>query len=88
MPDDRFRCRVCGLLQADPPWGDDDRTPNFGICDCCGTEFGHEDCLRAGVLRKRAAWLAAGAVWFSPRGKPPGWSPETQLDRIPPAYRD
>ncbi|MGW3351445.1 hypothetical protein ACWDA3_49795 [Nonomuraea rubra] len=40
-------CRVCGLSQADPPWGEDGQNPTWAICHCCGTEFVHmEEQLR------------------------------------------
>ncbi|AZP22775.1 hypothetical protein EJC51_46085 [Streptomyces aquilus] len=87
MHSDLYRCRVCGLEQDDPPWGEDGLVPTFEICVCCGSEFGYEDATLAGVLRKRAAWLAAGAKWESPRFKPDGWDLNSQLDCIPIAYR-
>ena len=38
-----MRCRVCGLLSSDPPWGYDGVSPTFDFCPCCGVEFGYED---------------------------------------------
>lgn len=80
MPsDDQMRCRVCGLLQDDPPWGADGRTPSFELCECCGTEFGYEDATQAGVERARARWAASGYVWAEPTSRPVGWDPQDQL---------
>ncbi|PRX63213.1 hypothetical protein B0I32_111207 [Nonomuraea fuscirosea] len=72
-------CRVCGLLQATPPWGDDGRSPTWEICACCGTEFGYQDATPAGVLRARQAWTAKGYPWFQESERPPGWRAEDQL---------
>lgn len=36
-------CRVCGLDQDENPWGEDNASPTFDICACCGTEFGYHD---------------------------------------------
>ena len=37
-------CRICGYRLGFEPWGDDEKTPNYEICPCCGVEFGNEDC--------------------------------------------
>lgn len=39
-----YNCRVCGLDQGFKPWGEDDQTPTFDLCNCCGVQFGYEDC--------------------------------------------
>ncbi len=57
MPNDQLTCHVCGLVQDEPPWGGDGRTPTFDICDCCGVEFGYEDSTLESVRRYRKAWL-------------------------------
>lgn len=88
MRNDDFACRVCGLIQAEAPWGDDGQSPTFEICDCCGTEFGYEDATVAAAIRARALWLEKGAPWSDPKAMPNGWNLETQLAQIPPAYRD
>ncbi len=50
-------CRICGLVQHEPPWGDDGQSPNFGICERCGVQFGYPDATTEGVRRYRVAWL-------------------------------
>lgn len=70
---------MCGLAQAEPPWGADGKSPNFEICDCCGVEFGYEDALPAASEEFRARWLASGAQWFSPTERPGDWSLTRQL---------
>jgi len=69
------------------PWGDDDRTPLFEHCPCCGVEFGHQDATLEGARRFRANWLAPGGVWDEPSTMPAGWSLELQLAHIPKAFR-
>jgi hypothetical protein len=80
-------CRVCGLPQDEPPWGDDGVTPTFNFCDCCGTEFGYQDATLAGIRRKRETWLEGGAQWHRPRAKPEAWNLEAQLAGIPAEWR-
>lgn len=85
--DDLFRCRVCGLLQPEPPWGEDGRTASFDICACCGVEFGYEDSTRAAVERHRTAWLASGPRWYEARSHPVDWNVSEQVTRIPEEWR-
>jgi hypothetical protein len=82
MRNELYRCRVCGLLQEDPPWGLDGVTASFDICGCCGVEFGYEDSTRGSVLRYRASWLASGAKWVDHAGEPDNWNLEDQLRSI------
>ena len=82
-----LHCRVCGLRYATPPWGDDGRTPTFEICDCCGVEFGYEDCLPVGAQRARAEWMSNGAPWFNPDARPPDWDRDAQMRSIPAEFR-
>jgi hypothetical protein len=78
-----IHCRVCGLDQSEPPWGEDGRLPTFEICDCCGIEFGYEDATPDGVRAARNRWLARGAPWFNPKARPPGWDIAVQMHNIP-----
>lgn len=80
-------CRVCGFELVMPPWGPDDQTPTWEICDCCGTEFGYEDCTIASTKKRRFEWLASGAKWFDEKLKPTDWSVDAQFDGIPIKYR-
>lgn len=79
-------CRVCGLVQEDPPWGESGTDPSHDICACCGIEFGYEDATPVGAHRARARWRSAGYRWWSPEQRPQGWGPEEQLRRVPPEY--
>jgi hypothetical protein len=66
-----FMCPVCFYgKMTEPPM-------DYNICECCGTEFGNDDCgVSFGELRK--GWMNAGAPWFF--GNPPhGWNPWIQL---------
>jgi hypothetical protein len=88
MPNEALlTCRVCGLRQESPPWGEDGRTPNFEICACCGVEFGYEDAQAASVRRYRNAWLGRGTPWFRPADRPAGWMLEPQLQNVPEEFR-
>jgi hypothetical protein len=80
-------CRVCGLQLIEPPWGDDDQTPSWDICSCCGTEFGYEDCTVSSVKKRREEWLALGAKWADKKMKPTNWTFEIQAAGIPFAYK-
>ena len=86
LSSDHPRCRVCGLAQLEPPWGDDGRSPSFEYCDCCGAEFGYQDGNVTAARRHRAWWLERGAVWFTPSERPPRWDLEAQLAQIPPDF--
>lgn len=82
-----LHCRVCGLGQLDPPWGDDGTCPTYEICDCCGVEFGYEDATVEGVKRARSEWLGKGAPWFSAEARPSNWDVEAQLRLVPSGFR-
>lgn len=79
---DRHLCRVCGLVQAEPPWGEDGKTPTLHICDCCGVEFGYEDATTEGVVRLRERWVSKGTCWFHKASRPAVWDLSAQLARI------
>lgn len=76
-------CRVCGLHIFDPPWGEDGKCPTYGICDCCGVEFGYDDVTPEAVKRARSKWLAKGAQWFNTNAQPSDWDQEAQLRLVP-----
>jgi len=85
--DENRRCRVCGLLYDDPPWGPDGRTPKFEYCDCCGVEWGYQDATAEGARRFRQQWIEAGAKWSRPDRRPADWRLEEQLRHVPAAFR-
>lgn len=82
-----YFCRICGKRQDEPIWGKDDRTPTFNICDCCGVEFGYEDCNLEAVQAFRKKWLQEGNKWWNPKAKPQSWLLEEQMKNIPKKYR-
>ncbi|HEX2912534.1 MAG TPA: hypothetical protein VH186_17120 [Chloroflexia bacterium] len=86
LNEEKYRCRVCGLLYPEPPWGEDGKSPSFDICECCGAEWGYEDCTIKGIRTYRERWIAEGAKWFEPKAKPEGWKLEEQLKMIPEEY--
>jgi hypothetical protein len=79
-------CRVCGFDTGYFPWGVDDNTPSYGICPCCGVEFGNEDYTLDSLKEYRTEWISKGAKWFLPDQKPSYWSLENQLLQIMSAY--
>lgn len=79
-------CRICGLDQKENPWGEDNNSPNFSICSCCGCEFGYYDVTLESIRKNRNRWLANGAKWFNPKEMPLDWSLEEQLKDIPKRY--
>ena len=81
-----LRCRVCGLEQLEPPWGEDGNTPSFNICPCCGVEFGYEDSTVVTIRNYRNLWLENGAKWSISKATPVKWNLEEQLRLIPPEY--
>jgi len=82
-----FHCRICGLREDVPPWGDDGKTPQFDFCNCCGVEHGYQDCSPAGSRKFRADWIASGGVWSDERSRPIGWQLEQQLGQVPEDFR-
>ncbi len=77
-------CRVCGLIQQEPPWGSDGKSPNYDICSCCGVEFGYEDSTDIGVIAYRKKWLESGSKWNNCEDMPENWNVEEQLKNISP----
>jgi hypothetical protein len=82
----KYFCRICGLYHEDPPWGNDNISPSFDFCDCCGCEFGYEDIQLKSICSYRDKWIKEGAKWFEPKYKPSNWNLNEQLKQIPSLY--
>ena len=80
------RCRVCGLDHGEPIWGETGHSPNYGICACCGTEFGYNDCTLEEIRERRAKWLSNVEQWRWPKDKPVNWDYKEQMKNIPKQY--
>ena len=80
-------CRVCGFKHDEPQWGDDDHSPIYDYCPCCGVESGNHDYTVKSVKRYREFWIHNGLKWDNPRLKPENWSPEIQMDNVPFEFR-
>jgi hypothetical protein len=80
-------CRVCGYRPA----GEAPYLPEggglYGICPCCGVEWGYQDATPDGARHFREAWLARGAPWDDPALRPADWDLQEQLRQVPAAYR-
>lgn len=80
--DPNLLCRVCGLLQKNPPWGESGRKASHAICPCCGVEFGYEDSTLPSIKTYRKAWIKGGHEWYLPEQKPKNWNPLHQISRL------
>lgn len=76
-------CRVCGYKSESPPWGEDNSSPNFDFCPCCGVEHGYQDATPAGTRKYRENWINSGAVWDDSKMKPKDWSLDVQMLTVP-----
>ena len=83
----KHHCRVCGLFHEDLPWGEDDKTPTYEICSCCGVEFGYGDTTLENVRALRGGWLSSGCEWLEPSDKPKNWDAEEQIKMIPDHFK-
>jgi hypothetical protein len=82
--DTMLRCKVCGALQSEPPWGGDGKSPTYDYCPCCGVEFGYGDASPVAVQRWCEKWLANGAKWTEPQKMPENWNVQDQLNYVSP----
>ena len=80
-------CRVCGLYNETPPWGEDGLTPTYEICPCCGVESGNEDFTPESTKLYRDKWINHGAKWFDPDEKQDHWDWMEQKKNIPGEFR-
>jgi hypothetical protein len=82
-------CRICGLDNGEPVWGENGDFPSFQICMCCGVQFGYDDNgdIEFCTARRRYWIVEQKAQWFEPRYKPLNWSLKKQLRNIPPEFR-
>jgi hypothetical protein len=87
IPEEKYFCRVCGLKQTTPPWGENNKSPSFEFCVCCGTEFGYNDATLKAVLTQREKWIKSKFVWFKDSLKPKNWDPITQMKDIPNKFK-
>lgn len=57
--------------------------PSYGVCDCCGYEYGNDDepGTAEGVSFDQylKEWIDDGCYWFAPTKKPDHWNLEIQL---------
>ena len=69
-------CPICGL-----PWSksidETEVSSSFGICNCCGCEYGYDD---TSIYRKY--WISEGAPWLNKKQQPKNWSLDAQLKNI------
>jgi hypothetical protein len=81
-----YYCRVCGLDQGEPIWGETNKSPTYFICDCCGTEFGIEDENLTTIKKHRDRWLLDPEKWWRPKDRPDHWDYKEQMKNIPKQY--
>ncbi|WP_460042587.1 hypothetical protein [Pseudomonas sp. S2_H01] len=78
--DRSYICPVCGYPELDEPPYDGFGCASYGICPCCGTEFGYDDSTLAhSALRTK--WISDGMCWWGKKQLiPTDWDPVRQLD--------
>jgi hypothetical protein len=57
-------------MEYDTPTWRSETDATFDICNCCGVEFGIQDCTLEGVKEYRENWLLNGYQWFNSKLKP------------------
>lgn len=77
-----YICPICGYDRLDEPPRIDGYIPSHNICDCCGAEFGLDDCTQKQIEKNRKKWIEAGCQWFYIEEKPPNWKLEEQLKNL------
>ena len=75
------KCPVCGYDGLPRPAYNHSGRASFGICECCGTQFGYDDARRSHESLRRE-WIAKGTPWSGPAKPKPGWDPEQQLRSV------
>lgn len=75
------------IAKLPPPYYNHWGKPSYGVCDCCGFEFGQDDdpgtATPVTFAEYRKEWISQeNATWFSPEKKPANWSLEEQLKQI------
>lgn len=80
-------CRVCGLYHEDSPWGEDEKSPTYEICSCCGVEFGYGDTTLNNVRALRSDWVKGGCGWEESDAKPKDWDATSQMQLIPDLFQ-
>ena len=79
----KYTCNICGYPDLDEaPWGENGKIPSHNICECCGVEFGYEDCTEETIRRYRQKWIDAGGEWFCKELRPANWNMKEQLRNI------
>ena len=74
-----YLCPVCGYTGLEEAPYDELGCSSFGICPCCGTQFGYDDTTAAHAELRRS-WISSGMPWWSEaQASPSGWDPITQL---------
>lgn len=81
------RCRVCGFLQSNFPWGEDGIEPTYEFCSCCGVVFGVEDTTLPDIRIYRGNWISNGYQWNDIDKKSDAWDVDEQMLDIPFKYR-
>ncbi len=77
-----YICPVCGYDRLEEPTYIDGRIPSHDICDCCGCEFGLDDCTERQIEKYRQKWVNEGCRWFVPEMKPENWDIDVQLKNL------
>jgi hypothetical protein len=87
--DPTWFCRVCGLSQAEPQYGETGDCPTYNFCACCGVMFGYGDTDPDNCRSIRKDWIRnENFKWDATKLKPADWNWEEQKKQIPPDFKD
>ncbi len=78
----KYVCPICGFPELSEPPRNEFGVPSFDMCNCCGVEFGYEDCTPDEIIKYREKWIKDGCKWALEDDKPANWSLEEQLKNI------
>lgn len=83
MSEKHYICPVCGFNDLEESPFDQQGTPSYEICSCCGFEFGFDGANNQIVFTDfRHRWIKNGTQWFIPKLKPKGWDFKSQLSNL------
>lgn len=77
----KYICTTCGYDQLEEP-PRENGGPSFEICECCGVEFGYQDCTPESNNNFRCLWKKSDYQWHVPERKPKNWDINKQLKNI------
>ncbi|MCR8842726.1 hypothetical protein NQ117_03450 [Paenibacillus sp. SC116] len=79
----KFSCPICGYDGLREAAYDEDNSPSYQICGCCGVEYGVDDEEEGfNAEEYRNAWIKKGMPWYFSGYKPLNWDCNAQLRKV------